>query len=515
MSRSQQTPKAADRVLAGKHESIWIDTTPESQYPQLVKNLAVDVVILGGGLVGINAAALLQERGLSVAVIDAHRIVTGVTGHTTAKITSLHGLIYKHLIDSFGRDGALAYGEANQAAIEMYERLIRERGIECDFMRTSAYTYTTDESSLKQVEEEVRAAEMVGLPVQYVESTPLPFPIKGAVCFSNQAHFHPRKYLLALAEQLGNKGIYFFEETRAVDLKQGDLIEVVTDRGSIRGKYVIIATHFPFHDPAFFFARMYPKRSYVLGVRLNGKAPEGLFYSTSEPYHSIRSHPAGFRDMVLVGGQNHKTGHGGDTVARYKEVEKFARENFDVKAIEYHWSTQDYVSWDRVPFIGKLPTWDRVYVATAFAGWGMTHSMVAAVIIKDAILERSNPWESLYNPSRVKLTGASKFITENVDAVKHLVVGRIFAPDHFRVDDLEKGEGGVIDSKVGKAAVARDGEGTVHSVSPACTHMGCIVSWNNAEESWDCPCHGSRFSAEGKVIHGPALSDLEKKPLET
>ncbi len=514
MSQGQHVEKAADRELPGKHEPIWIDTTPETRYSSLAGNLTVDAVIVGGGLVGINTAALLQDAGLSVAVVDACRIVTGVTGHTTAKITSLHGLIYKHLIDSFGKDGAYAYGEANQAAIAMYERIIKERGLSCDFMRTSAYTYTTEDKDLDQVVEEVKAAQMLGLPAEYVTATPLPYPVKGAVKFSGQAHFHPRKYLLELAGQLERKGAYFFEKSRALDLKRGNPLEVVTDKGPIRGKHVVVATHFPFHDPAFFFARMYPKRSYVLGVRLNGKAPEGLFYSASEPYHSVRSHPAGLEDMVLVGGRNHKTGHGGDTVERYRQVEKFARENFDVKSIEYHWSTQDYVSSDRAPYIGKLPNWDGVYVATAFAGWGMTHGMVAAAIITDAVLGRSNPWSSLYDPSRMKLTGTSKLITENVDAVKHLVIGHTFAADRFKAEDLKRGEGGIVDSADGKAAVARDAKGTLHSLSPTCTHMGCIVNWNNAEESWDCPCHGSRFSADGEVIHGPAQSNLEKKPVD-
>lgn len=513
MQQTQGSPGKTSRDLPGKHMPLWIDTTPETSFPKLHGDIQVDTVIVGGGLCGINTACFLQEAGLSVALLDAHRIVTGVTGHTTAKITSLHGLIYSYLIKSFGEEGARAYGDANQSAIEKYLDIINRRSISCDFHRTSAYTYTTSDKDLKEIEKEVQATERLGLPAAYMESTPLPYPVKGAVLFSSQAHFHPRKYLLDLVTQLTNSGVQVYEKTRALELRQGDTHEIVTDSGSVRAKHVVICTHFPFYDPALFMARMYPKRSYVLAVRLNSQSLEGMFYSTTDPYHSVRSHPAGFEDMVLIGGQNHKTGHGGSTINRYREVEKFARDNFDVKSIEYRWSTQDYVTSDRVPYIGKLPGSERVYAATGFGGWGMTHSMVAAIIISDGILDRPNPWASLYDPSRKKMAGTMEFITENVDVAKRFVMDRVFAPKSFNVDQLGKGESGVVDREGGKISVAKDSEGDIHTVSAVCTHMGCIVSWNDGEESWDCPCHGSRFSADGEVVHGPALKDLERKSL--
>ncbi len=504
--------------LPGEPVSLWLATTPETDFPVLAGDISVDVAVIGGGMAGITTALLLKQAGMSVALIEAGRVVKSVTGNTTAKITSQHGLIYDHLISQFGTDGAQAYADAQQAAIEKIASLIQENNINCDFVRTSAYVYTEDEDEIERITAEVEAATKLNLPASYVETTPLPFEIKGAVEFKDQARFHPRKYLLALVEKLPGGGSYVCEETRALDIdEENEICSVKTDRGIIRAGRVVIATHFPYPDHAMYFSRMHPKRSYVVGCRLRGKAPEGMFITSEAPFHSFRSNPAeDGGEIWMVGGENHKTGQGGDTSERYRNLELWARERFDVKAIEYRWSTQDNVTVDKVPYIGKAsPGSERLYVATGFGGWGMTNSMVSAILLSDLILEHKNDWSSLFDPNRFKpLTSAKDFVVENVDVAKHFVGDRLSVPDEESAADLAEGEGRVIKLDGEKVAVCKLADGATHAVSATCTHMGCIVSWNSAEKSWDCPCHGSRFNYDGRVIQGPANKDLKRMSLE-
>jgi glycine/D-amino acid oxidase-like deaminating enzyme/nitrite reductase/ring-hydroxylating ferredoxin subunit len=502
--------------LPGKPVSLWIATTPETNYPVFPQDLTVDVAILGGGIAGIATAYLLKQSGATVALVEAGRIAKSVTGNTTAKITSLHGLIYDYLISQFGEGGARQYADAQQAAIEKIASLIEEHKISCDFRRTSAYTFTESEEELDQIKAEVEAATKLGLPASYVETTPLPFPIKGAVKFDNQAQFHPRKYLLALVEKIPGDGSHVFEETRALDVEDGDPCRVTTSQGTITAKSVIITTHFPFHDPNIYFAAMHPGRSLVLGCRLNTPVPEGMYISTGEDMHSFRSNPAEEGGEIwMVGGEKFKTGQGGDTEERFKRLELYARGRFDVRSIEYRWATQDNNTVDRVPYIGKLSSGAKnLYVATGFGGWGMTNSHVAAMLLSDMIQGRENPWAEVFEPSRFKpITSAKDFIKENLNVAKQFMKDRISMP---KLDDnlvLPRGRGEVFESDGEKVAVYIDDQGATYACSAVCTHMGCIVHWNSAEKSWDCPCHGSRFNYDGKVIQGPANKDLEPKEL--
>lgn len=496
--------------LPGEPTSLWLATTPETEYPPLSRNdLTVDVAIIGGGMVGLTAATLLKEAGLTVAVLETKRIVHGVTGYTTAKLTSLHTLIYDYLVRHFGDWKAKLYADANQAAIEFVANLVDKRNIACDFTRADAYTYTLHEDEVKYIEAEEKAALRLGLPASLTTETSLPFPVKAAIRLENQAFFHPRKYLLALAQDIPDAGNYIFEETRVLDVEDADPCVITTDRGILKARDVIIASHFPTIDKAFYFARMTPHRSYVLGLRLNGAIPSGLYISSSEPFHSIRPHKAeDGSEMLLVGGEGHKAGQGGDTVARYKNLEAWARENFPVADVAYRWSTQDNKTMDRVPYIGwATPSTRHLYVATGFGGWGMTGTTVAAMLLRDMITRRENPWKELYDPNRLNLESVPGLVKENVDAATHLIA------DRFKVvisDDIAPGEGAIVESEKGKIALFKENNGTLHRLSPICTHIGCFVGWNPAEKSWDCPCHGSRFAADGTVLHGPALRNLER-----
>jgi glycine/D-amino acid oxidase-like deaminating enzyme/nitrite reductase/ring-hydroxylating ferredoxin subunit len=517
MGDSRVDDSLKNNHLPGEPVSLWIATTPGTNFPRLDGDVSVDVAILGGGIAGIATGFLLKQAGASVAVLEAGRIAKSVTGNTTAKITSLHSLIYDHLIKEFGEERARLYGEAQEAAKERIAAIVEELKIDCDLRRASAYTYTLLQEELDQIKREVEAAVRLGLPASFVDSAPLPFEIRGAVKFDHQAQFHPRKYLLALAEKIPGDGSHVFEETRALDVEDEEPCLVKTARGTVRARSVVITTHFPVFDPNIYFAAMYPTRSYVLGCRLNGPVPEGMYISMGTPHHSIRNNPYDGGEIVMLGGEHHKTGQGGDTSDHYLRLEEWARANFDIRSIEFRWATQDNNTVDRVPYIGKLSAGsDHLYVATGFAGWGMTNSHVAALLLTDMIMGRENPWRELFDPSRFKpVASARDFIRENMNVVAEFTGDRISVPELDDLGKLPRGGGEVVEWKGERVAVYKDEQGAIHACSPTCTHLGCLVHWNSAEKSWDCPCHGSRFNYDGRVIQGPANKDLPPVRLET
>lgn len=498
--------------LAGKPTSIWVDSTPETSYSALRRDTTVDVAVLGGGIAGLTAAALLKREGLKVAVIEAGRVGAGVTAYTTAKVTSLHGLQYDSVESSFGEDGARAYAEANEAGLARIAEFVEELGIDCDFRRKPAFTYAEDEQGREQVEREVAAAKKAGLAAEFTRETDLPWEVTGAIRVADQAEFHPRKYLLPLAETIPGGGSHVYERTRATAVSDGSPARVETTGGTVTADHVVVATHFPFLDRGGFFARMHPERSYALGVYVNGDAPQGMYLSTESPSHTVRSTPAPGGELVIVGGESHKVGQA-DTTERYRRLEHWAHARFDVREIAYRWSTQDNMPVDGVPFIGKLaPGSKSLWVATGFKKWGLTNGTAAAMILADLIAGRENPWASLFDATRVKpLASASEFVKENVNVGKRFVGDHLSRPDVRSVDELGPGEAAIVRDGVRKLAAYRDEAGEVHAVSAVCTHLGCQVKWNDAERSWDCPCHGSRFHYDGNVLQGPAVKDLEPR----
>jgi len=497
--------------------SFWMKNTPQTDYSVLNDGLSVDVAILGGGITGVTAAKILKEAGLSVVLIEAERVIQDVTAFTTAKITAAHNVIYSNLESHFGKDGAHIYAQANQAAIQKIESIINEMNIDCDFKRLPCYVYSENPDERDMLKKEAKAAANAGLDVAYTESSPLPFPIAGAVAYQNQAEFHPRNYLLSLLQGIDGEGSYIFEKTRALDVKEGDMNEVVTDKGLIKAKNVIVATHFPIYDPSHLFAKMYPSMSYALGFYMDEPFPEGMFVST-EPTITYRSTPSDKGELVIVSGANHKVGHEENTLQFYEKLENHAKEHFNVRSIDYRWSTQDNITMDKVPYIGKAESKSKgVYVATGFMKWGMSAGTLAAMIISDLILGNETPWSSFFDPSRSKpvLESTKEFIGANVDVAKELLSGRISRPKSMNPSALKEGEGKIINVDGKKVAAYKDQNGKVYAVSSVCVHLGCQVVWNNAEKTWDCPCHGSRYRYDGKVMHPPALKNLkEYKDLE-
>jgi glycine/D-amino acid oxidase-like deaminating enzyme/nitrite reductase/ring-hydroxylating ferredoxin subunit len=501
-------------VMSAKSGAYWVATAPNPSFQPFTGNPTVDVAIIGGGIVGITAAALLKRAGRTVAVLEAQRVGTQVTGGSTAKITSQHGLIYGDLIKNFGKENARIYAQSNQAAIEKIAEFSAEYRAECDFTRQAAYTYTQSKDKVAAIEKEVEAASELGLPASFVRGVSLPFPIEGAICFNHQAQFNPCKYLKPIAQAIDGDGSYVFEETRVLDVDKGTPCKITTSRGKVEAKEVIVATNIPILDRGGFFSKVYPRAHLALAARLeNTKAPEGMFISIDEPTHSIRTAHDEQGTILIVVGPRFRPGHKTDTAQGYKNLEAFARSHFNIQSVEYRWMNQDYNSMDGVPYVGKLlPTTKHLYVATGFNAWGITNGTVAAMILSDTILGNPNPWAEFYDATRIKLTiSARNFIKQNIHVAKDFIQGRLVSYPAKSPADLAPEEGSLIEVQGKKIAAYKDEQGTLHLLSPVCTHMGCHVAWNNMEKSWDCPCHGSRFHYDGSVLRGPAVRDLEHR----
>ncbi len=494
--------------MGSRHErnpSLWIGTTEDGPAAPLTGDTRADVVVVGAGITGLTTARLLVEAGASVAVIDAGPLCAGATGYTTAKITSLHGLTYTQLTDRFDENRARLYGAANEAAIAEIARLVDTDGIDCAFERRAHVVYTTDRTQVDALDREAEIAARLGLPASVSTPSELPFETAAAVRFDNQAQFHPRAYCLGLARAITRGGGSIFTHTRARQI-DGDERSVVTDRGVLRGDAIVVATHLPIKEMGAYFARTEPSRSYALAVTVNGQRPSDMYISVDSPTRSLRT--AG--DHLIVGGEGHKVGEPHDTTEHYRNLETWAREQFDVASVDFRWSAQDWSAADGVPYIGRMAGHDDgVYVATAFKKWGMTHGTVAALIIRDLIAGRANDWLEVYDATRVapkqSLQGV---VSENVSALKHFIGDRVGLDDRAAIQNLPPGSATVARVEGHPVAAFRDDDGALHAVSAVCTHLGCIVNFNAAERSWDCPCHGSRFGTDGRVLEGPAVDDL-------
>lgn len=505
-----------DFSIRGIPTSLWLGTTDDLKFKNENNDEVYDTVIVGGGIVGLTTAYYLTMAGQKVAVLELGQIIRDVTGHTTAKITSLHGQIYKYLLETFDEKTAALYGSGQEAAKEEIAKIVEENGIECDFERANSYTFAKSEEKQKELKEEAEAAKQIGLPAKWVDNIELPIENRGAVCFENQALFHPVKYLLAIADIITKNGAKVFENTKATNIREGEICEVLTENGIFKGKNIVIATHFPFYDKGGYFAKMEPHRSFVYAVRLRDQDFLGMYYNEEETDYTFRPAKLDGKKYFIIGGEGHKVAQG-DEKESYKRLEEYISSNFIVSSFDYHWSTQDNFTFDRLPYIGKSPGSENVYLATGFGGWGMTNGTLSAIIISDYILGKENVWAEVFDPKRDKPVGSlKKLFGQNLNVAKKFFGGRARGSHDFDLfEELKHDEGRVIEYGGEKVAVYKDKDGNVKKFSPKCTHMGCIVKWNTGEKTWDCPCHGSRYSAEGKVIHGPALRDLENREDKT
>lgn len=491
-------------------KSYWIASTKGTNYPPLKEDIKVEVAIVGGGIVGITAGYLLSMQGVKTAVLEASKILQGATGFTTAKVTSQHSLTYDKMINSMGIERTKQYAEANEASIGFIEKTIKDLSIECDFEKMPAGVYTNDDKYAKDIEKELEAVSILGIKAKIVDKLPVNILIKSALIFENQAQFHPRKYLMPMAEKIIKAGNNIYESTEVFEVEPGNSIKLVTTNGrKVTAEKVIICSHFPCYDGGgLYLTRLRPERSYALGVHIKEEFPKIMLINAEDPTRSLRYQMDGEKQLVLVGGENHKVAHGEDFEVHYDNLEKFARGTFTVEDIPYRWSLQDYITVDTIPYVGKLmSSKENIYVATGFRKWGMTNGTAAARMLVDEILGVDNPWKEAFDPTR-KFTAKAygKLFTENFDVAKELIIGKLKSGE--KDINLEKGEGKVVELDGHKYGAYRDDDGKLHIVNITCTHVGCELKWNDAEKSWDCPCHGSRFTYDGEILDGPATHRL-------
>lgn len=497
-------------------EPYWRDPNPFTTQSKLTEDTETDVVVIGAGITGITTAYLLSKAGVKVLLVDAGRIGNGTTGHTTAKITAQHDVIYDELIQHFGTEQAAAYYQACMDAKQFIKNTIQELQIDCDYQAEDAYLYTTDSANMAKLEKEARAYEKLRIPGELCDRLPLALDEVAGLRMSGQAQFHPLRYLAALVEQFLAAGGRIVENTTVVDIEEGTQPIVITrDEQRIKCQQVVLASHFPCYDGGgFYFTRLHADRSYVLAIQPEKAYPGGMYLSIDSPAtRSLRQVTIHGESYVLVGGQSHKTGKGICTMQHYEILEQFAQDTLGIRAYPYRWSAQDLITLDKVPYIGKLTAkHDNIFVATGFRKWGMTQSTIAANLITDLIMKRDNPYATLYDPSRQFQAdpGLRNFVVENVDVAGSLIAGKVgvtFKEPH----DVKPNEGALVMVDGQKCGAYRDEAGQLHVVDATCTHLGCEVEWNHGDRTWDCPCHGSRYTVEGEVIEGPAKQPLGKK----
>ena len=497
--------------LSAVGPSIWTASSPTTAYPPLSADRDADAVVVGGGITGLSTALLLLRQGLSVVLLEADRIAASTTGYTTAKLSSLHGLTFTTIADANGDDTARLYGRANEAAIETVVRLARDNGIECNLERMPAFTYAETEEMAGAIEREVETARRLGLPASLVNETDLPFPVKAAIRMDNQAMFHPRKYCIGLARAFAGEGGRLFERTPVLGIEPGSPHKVATAHGTITARHVIQATQLPFYDPFGFFTVNVPHQSYGLAVLFDQPAPRGMYLSAEAPTRSIRPFRDGERTYLILGGEGHKVAREPDTAQRYAALEEWASRTFGTGEPAYKWSAHDYIPSDGLPYIGKLaPDTEGLWIGTGFKKWGLTNGTAAALILNDLIAGRQNSWAPAFDSLRLKpKSSAGKMLQRQADLAGQAGAPPITGGWPGEADELAAGTGRVIKSGGQKLAVYRDGSGDFHNFSAVCTHMGCDVAFNIAERTWDCPCHGSRFDVNGRVVHGPAVRELK------
>jgi len=475
-------------------QSVWSDSCKFEKRKVLDKDIKTDVLVIGAGIAGILTAYMLRENGKEVVLIDKDEVCSGNTKNTTAKITSQHDLIYDNLISEFGLDMAKQYARANELAIEKYEKIIKERKIDCEFEKHSAYVYSLNE--IDKIKKEVEAAKKLGICAEFVQNTNLPFEVKGAVKFNNQAQFNPLKFLKNIS-----KDLLIYEHTRAVEIKEN---LVVTNRGNITANHIVVTTHYPImNTPGYYFMRMHQERSYVIALE-NADNVNGMYIDVEKNGCSFRN----YKNLLLLGAIDQRTGEN-EKGGSYDKLRKIAKDLYPNSKEKYHWSAQDCMTIDNIPYIGKYSDeTENIYVATGFNKWGMTSSMVSAMIISDMILGKDNDFSEIFSPKRFDLSlSISNMAKDITETTKNFIAQKIYIPSS-KIEHIKNGHAGIVEYNGEKVGVYKNNEGKEFIVTTKCPHLGCQLGWNADELTWDCPCHGSRFDYKGKLIDSPSTKDL-------
>jgi glycine/D-amino acid oxidase-like deaminating enzyme/nitrite reductase/ring-hydroxylating ferredoxin subunit len=479
---------------------------------------AYDVIVVGAGITGMTTALLLQEAGKKCLVLEARNIGFGTTSATTAHINTVLDTPYTEIIQKFGKENAKLVARAAKDAINQIKEKVDQYQIACDFEFRDGYIYAEDEEESKILDDIYGAIQQVGIDVAYANQLPVPVGFTKAIKFAGQAQFHPVKYLLALAEAFTEKGGIVIEGALVDKVDENDGIQnVQTNAGLYRARDVVYATHIPPGLNSLDF-KCAPYRTYVLGIELNEEHlyPEALVYDSKDPYHYFRTAYLDDRKILIIGGNDHKTGHNENTEHIFTELEAYARSHYDIQSVPYKWSSQYYEPADGLPYIGLFPGGnDHLYVGTGYGGNGMIYGTLSGKILSDLILSGKNEYADLFSPARIKPVAAFKnFVKENFDVAKHFIADRFGIEKLDEFADIGKEEGRIVKYREENIAIYKDEYGVLKALSPVCPHAGCMVNWNNAEKSWDCPCHGARYDIDGALLNGPSTSPLKKIDLE-
>ncbi|WPO81003.1 FAD-dependent oxidoreductase [Chryseobacterium sp. JJR-5R] len=496
----------------GARKSIWQEEIRRFS-SDAVLNQAFDVAIVGGGITGVSTALKLQQSGKKCILLEASNIGFGTTGGATAHLNNFFDTTYNEAISSFGLDNARLLAEVGTEAIGIIQNNIRSFNIDCDFEEKSAYLFALDKEQQKQLKDIVDGASKVDVEINYTEEIPFPVPFKEAVVIPGQAQFHPVKYIKALCEAFQNLG----------GIIQGDCLcenhdeheeEIIlkTSKGEIRAEHVVYATHIP-PGMSLLHTTNAPYRSYAIAFSLKDNAyPGDLGYDLADPYHYYRIQEIDGENLLIAGGEDHKTGHEEDTGACFSRLENYVRQYFNVDTARYSWSSQYYEPADGFPYIGKLPSSKgKIFTATGFSGNGMIFGTITSKIITDLIVTGSSRYEKMFSPSRIKpIAGFTEFVKENAVVAYDFIKDKLFAEKISSLAEVKEGEAKVVKYEGDSYAVYKETNGKMHLMKSTCSHALCEVRWNSAELSWDCPCHGSRFNVNGKMLTGPAVKDLPR-----
>ena len=512
---------------AGENISFWERTAQKFYTGPLTENLTTDVCIIGAGIAGVTTAYMLVREGRDVVLIDDGPVGGGMTGRTTAQLVTALDDRYYDLEKLLGQEFSRLSAESHRAAIDRIEKIVRDEDLDCDFARVDGYLFLPPGGSVTNLKHELEAAHRAGLhDIERVDNVPLgKFTTDAVLRFPCQGQFHPLKYLNGLARVIGNRGGRIFTGTRIVEVKDGEQVLIKTSTNHcITARAAVVATNCPINDRVVIHSKQAPYATYVLALRVTAEVEPVLLWDTAQtaeaekqmigpiPYHYLRFARDDEGEVLIVGGEDHKTGQANDFEARLARLERWTRDHFPfLGEITDHWSGQVMEPVDGTAYIGRNPGDKNVFVVTGDSGNGMTHGTISGMLMTDLICGRENPWEKLYDPSRktLKPTVVADYVAENANVVAQLR-DYVTPGDEPGAGKIRAGEGTILREGAKKIAAYRDEEGTLHKFSAVCPHLKCVVRWDGCEKTWDCPCHGSRFDALGRVLNGPAISDLEE-----
>ncbi len=478
----------------------------------LNENITTDICIIGAGIFGLTCAYYLTKLGYKVTILEKSDTASKATGHTTGKITSQHGLFYDYLTNLYSKKFAEDYLDINEQAIVNIKNIIDEENINCDFKFESAYVFTTKKDEISLIKNEFKAVSDLGYNCELVTKTGLPFDVLLAICFKNQAQFNPIKYLAGLCNCITKKNGEIYTNTTAVDVKMDNSDYITyTNNNMVKSKYVIIATHYPFINfPGFYFTKMYQATSYLIAINPKRTLFKGMYISACSPTLSFRTAFYENKEILLVGGMDHKTGHPSSYKDTYGKLEEIAKKYYPNSDILFRWNTRDCISLDKIPYVGSFSSaTPNMFVGTGFKKWGMTLSNVASNIIVDKIQGNYNKYDYLFKSLRIKpIKNRNELKNMVIQSTNSLLLDKFKKPQ-MSFDEIKNNSGSIIEVNGEKVGIYKDNLGKIYAVKPICTHLGCLLSWNDIDKTWDCPCHGSRFNFDGKNLYDPAFKNLD------